>query len=204
MNGTTFENYPYIYATSPVNSGMCFLKTGAVNLVLSSQLCFALGECLNGGTMSVWIRVPPVGDWNSTGNLTTLMTVGHIKIMYGLADDVRNGTNKSIASLMFGVSGSAEMCLWTTMIYDTMITNVWSHVAVTVDSTNDITSVSFNGRRNHAVKGACAAPTQKTPNFISGGLSLTCIDEFVLWNRVLPLNETERIYNATVFGGTFH
>lgn len=118
-----------------------------------------------------------------------------------MVNDVRNGTTKPIASVMIGVSSDSKMCIWTTMIYGTMITSVWVHIAVTLDSTKNIAAVYYDGKRNHAVKDDCRTPTPVGADFMFGNVKYMCLDEVTTYDKVLTTDQIEGIYNGSVYSG---
>ena len=186
---------PYVFIPGPVNSAICFIHPMAIKMNLDASNCVAM-TCPS--TLAVWVLVPPVINWTTTGNVT-LFKYGHLEISYGLVNDMRNGTTKPIPTVMFSYASDGKKCLWVSMIFGSMITDVWSHIAVTVDSTQ-ILKVFYNGKENKVTKGPC--PDSASENtFVSSQLNLTCNDEFLTWDRLLNSEEIERIYNVTIFGG---
>ena len=118
-----------------------------------------------------------------------------------MVNDIRNGTTKPIASVMIGVSSGNKMCIWTTMIYNTMITSAWAHIAVTLDSTKNIIAVYYNGKRNHAVKDDCKTPSPNEANFMFGNVKYMCLDEVATFDKPLTANQIEGMYNGSVYSG---
>ena len=218
MNGTTFQSLAmalkryngkpeffslpnYIYVPGPVNSAICYLAS--MQKEISPLSCFSSSpSCSVGSTLALWILVPPVLNWTTSGNIT-LLKYGKLEISYGLVNDLRNGTTKPIPSLMFSIEGNGEKCLWVSMIFGSMITNAWAHITVTYTNSGSL-KVYFNGKENIVNKeAACLSPQQPSSptSFVSSKLVFTCVDEIVVWNKLLSPDDIERLYNATVFGG---
>ena len=194
-----FSSVKYIFVPGPVNSAICYLTS--LSKTISAKSCFS-SSCSVGSTLALWILVPPVLDWKATGNVT-LMQYGKLEISYGLVNDMRNGTTKPIPSLMFSIEQNGEKCLWVSMIYGSMITNAWAHIAVTYEASGSL-KVYFNGKENKVSKKAACAPPQQAGSptkLVSSKLVFTCVDEIVVWNKILSPDGIERLYNATVFGG---
>ena len=190
----------FLLVLGPVNSALCINASSEVIRPVPSTSCFSTGSCDGGATLALWILVPPVLNWKATGNVT-LIKYGKLEISYGLVNDMRNGTTKPIPSLMFSIEQNGERCLWVSMIFDSMITNAWTHIALAIGTTGSLTAY-LNGQETYVKKASCQSYTsQGNYAFSSGALLFTCIDELVLWNRVLFSDDVEKIYNATVYGG---
>ena len=191
----------FLYVPGPVNSAICYLAT--FSMPFDTTSCFS-STCTAGSTLAVWILVPPVLDWAATGNVT-LIKYGKLEISYGLVNDMRNGTTKPIPSLMFSMTQGSNKCLWVSMIYGSMVTNSWGHVALTLDASGSV-KVFFNGKENIVKpESPCqlSSSAAQSLTFVSSSLPFTCFDEFVVWNKILSNYDIERLYNATVFGGTY-
>eukprot|EP00795_Rhopilema_esculentum_P012024 gene12024-2609_t len=195
-----FSKMSRFYIPGPVNAAGCFAKAAETNIEISGPSCFSSEGCASGSTVAFWFMVPPVLDWNALGNVT-LFTYGRLKVIYGVVNDMRNGTTKPIPSLMFAYTQNGETWLWVSMIYGSSITEAWSHLAITVDSSHDV-QVYYNGKPSFVKKSAKVEPAEtQITNLVSSHLRLTCMDELVVWNRILGKMEIENIYNATIFGG---
>ena len=201
-NTQLYRMQKFVYVPGPVNSAICYLAT--FSMAIGDASCFS-SACATGSTLAVWILVPPVLDWAATGNVT-LMKYGKLEILYGVVNDMRNGTTKPVPSLMFSmVQDSNEKCLWVSMIYGSMITSSWGHIALTIDASGSF-KVFFNGKESIVKR---ESPCQSSANaaqsstFFSSSLPFTCFDEFVVWNKLLTNYDIERLYNATVFGGMY-
>ena len=192
--------YNYIFIPGPINSAVCYVTSAVSTTQLGPDSCFGRLGCFK--SLAFWILVPPVKNWTVTGN-ATLIKYGNLEISYGLVNDMRNGTTRPIASLMFSLMGSSEKCLWVSMIYGSMLTEAWSHIALTVDASNTLLNVYFNGKESIIKKQSCslkaAVPSQNT--YVSSNIAFTCFDELADWTKILTAVEVERIYNATIFGG---
>ena len=200
-----FGNPVFVFVPGPVNSAMCSVVHHGTILPVPADSCWIGSNCISGATIAFWILVPPVKNWMVTGN-ATLIKYGNLEISYGLVNDMRNGTTRPIASLMFSLMGSSEKCLWVSMIYGSMLTEAWSHIALTVDASHTLLNVYFDGKENMITRDPCKpseAGVGSGSTFTTGTLEFTCLDEVINWNRILPPKEIEGIYNATVFGGRF-
>ena len=184
----------------PVNSAMCVIAPSAVAANVPATSCLSTASCADGSTLAFWIYVPLIANWTITGNLT-LIKYGKLEVSYGLVNDMRNGTTKPIPTMMFSLTSNAEHCQWVSMIYGSMITNAWSHIAVSIDSMQSL-KIYYNGKENFAMKEACQPYNIPSVfNLVAGKLNFTCVDEIVTWNRMLSPDKIEYIYNATTFGG---
>ena len=195
-----FHKMSRFYIPGPVNAAVCVAKAAETNIGITETSCFSNGACASGSTVAFWFMVPPVPDWNAVGNVT-IFTYGRLKVIYGVVNDIRNGTTKPIPSLMFAYTQNDETWLWVSMIHGNSITEAWSHLAITVDSSHDV-QVYYNGKPTFVKKSANVEPAEtQITNLVSSHLRLTCMDELVVWNRILGKMEIENIYNATIFGG---
>ena len=199
-NISFFQDTTFVFVPGPVSSALCALKSAAINKQLQSSSCFSTGTCANGMTLVVWLYIPAVLDWNAVGNVT-IFTYGRLKVIYGVVNDMRNGTTKPIPSLMFAYTQNDETWLWVSMIHGNSITEAWSHLAITVDSSHDV-QVYYNGKPTFVKKSAKVEPAEtETANIVTGDLQYMCFDEFVAWDNLQLTDQIKKIYNFSVFGG---
>lgn len=132
QSGFKRKSAAYFFIPGPANSAMCMNVNKSSQFSANALLCLSIGDCPSGTSVALWVRMPPVIDWATVGNVTVIL-VGSLHIQLGMILDLRSCNRSAQAPALFitGPCFSAG-CLWITMIHSNMLAGVWSHIAVTI------------------------------------------------------------------------
>ncbi len=186
------------YIPGPVNRAIC--TTVSLQIPLPATYCLKTGTCPTGAAVSFWLNMPVVKDWAKAGNVT-IGKFGVLDIKYGIVDDIRGCNQTKKAAIFIKAPCFQFTCVWLTMIHDTLLTEVWSHLVVTTTQSSTL-SVYYNGQISPAIKRERFSPAPTANDkFTTTAQAYGCIDELIYWNKHLTAAEVQVMYNAVAYNG---